>query len=138
MTETAATTVLDDRDAAVHEVLRGVMDTWAAGDADGFADLFAEDGTLVGDAYMRDRAEIRSFMAVGFAGPYRGTRLRVEPLTVRSLSADVRWLVTRGGVLVGEETEAPPERQFLATCLLVRRGPGWAIAAYQNAKGHAA
>lgn len=125
-------------EAALSGLLDGVMRTWAAGDADGFADLFLPEATLVADALMLGQDVIRNFMGHGFAGPYVGTRLEIVPVTTRFATPDAAWVVTSGGVLVGEETEAPLDRRFLATWLAVRRDGRWWIAAYQNTKGQSA
>ncbi|NJP33612.1 SgcJ/EcaC family oxidoreductase [Micromonospora thermarum] len=129
------TAVLTDDEAAVRDVATRIMAAWAANDADGFAAIFTEDGTLIGDSYMKGRDGIRAYMAAGFAGPYAGTRVHVEPLDVRFLTAEIALLVTRGSVLLEGESGIVPERGFLATSTVVRRDGRWHIAAYQNSKG---
>ncbi|WP_327028760.1 SgcJ/EcaC family oxidoreductase [Micromonospora sp. NBC_01740] len=124
-------------ETAVRDVARRIVTAWAANDADAFAAIFVEDGTLIGDAYMKGREEIRSYMAAGFAGPYGGTHVLVEPLDVRFLTDDIALLVTQGSVLLEGETEFVAERAFLATSTVVRVDGGWSIAAYQNSKGTA-
>lgn len=124
-----------DDESAVRDVVKRVVAAWAEQDANAFAEIYAENATLVGDAFMRDREHIRSFMKAGFDSYYVGTRLEIEPLTVRFLSQTVACVVTQGGVFIGDETDVPLERRFVATCTMIKLGDSWFMAAYQNAKG---
>ncbi|MFD6949698.1 DUF4440 domain-containing protein [Nocardiopsis sp. TSRI0078] len=132
MTEDTVVAGRDER--AVRALVDGVAAAWADNDADAFAELFAQDASLIGDAYMRGREGIRAFMAQGFEGPYKGTRVDIRPLDVRFVREDVALVVTQGRV---EVPGVPPEEAdmaFFATCVMVRDGGGWLIAAYQNSK----
>ena len=82
--------------------------------------------------FRKGRDEIRAFMAQGFAGPYKGTRVTGQCLDVRFLGPDVALLLTAGGVLAPGETEVAAERAIRASWLLVRTPEGWRLAAYQN------
>ena len=137
MTRGDTPSTVADKEIAVHEVVQRIMHAWADNDADAFAEIFTEDATLVGDAYMGDREEIRSFMAAGFAGPYQGTRVIVEPIRIRFVRDDVAVVTTEGNVLVPGSAEASPELGFLATCIVISTDDGWRISAYQNSKGTA-
>ncbi|MEV2275143.1 SgcJ/EcaC family oxidoreductase [Nocardiopsis sp. NPDC049922] len=119
---------------AVRAVVDGVMDAWAANDADAFASLFDTDASLIGDTYMRGREGIRAFMGQGFEGPYKGSSVVVEPLDVRFVRDDVALLVTKGRVQIPGVPPEAPDLAFFATCTLVRGDDGWLIAAYQNSK----
>jgi uncharacterized protein (TIGR02246 family) len=111
-----------------------IVAAWAAHDAEAFAAVFADDGTMIlpGGVFARGRADVAAFMSRAFAGPYRGTRVTGTPFDVRVLAEDVCVLLTRGGVLAPGETEVAPERAVVATWLLTRSGGGWQLAAYQN------
>jgi uncharacterized protein (TIGR02246 family) len=129
-----SSTVLADDAVAVRGVPQRISAAWADNDADAFAAVFTEDATLIlpGDIYLTSREQIRSVMAAGFAGPYRGTRVFGEPLSARFLGAGTAVVVTKGGVLAPGETEVAAERTIRATWVLTKQGSAWLIAAYQN------
>jgi len=113
-----------DEKAALTIGLR-ILDAWAANDADAFADVFAENGSLLmRDEQLTSRAEIRSYMADGFAGPFRGARVTGWPLEVTFLNDDVAFLVTQGGIVLATDDELLPEREIRAIWVIVRRAPG--------------
>ena len=113
----------DERAALTMPLL--VAAAWANNDADAFADLFTENGSeLIGDDQMRDREEIRAYMSAGFAGPYRGSRVKGWPLHVTFLTDGVALLVTGGGVLLPGESAVSPARELRSTWVVVREGEG--------------
>ncbi|MFJ7905546.1 MULTISPECIES: SgcJ/EcaC family oxidoreductase [unclassified Kitasatospora] len=120
--------------AALRAVPERIVAAWAAQDADGFAEVFTEDATLIlpGDVFLTSRQQIRAFMTQAFAGPFKGTRVTGEPVSVRPLAEDVAVLVTRGGVLAPGDAEVTAERAIRATWVLARQGADWRIASYQN------
>jgi uncharacterized protein (TIGR02246 family) len=102
-----------------------VAAAWADNDADAFANLFTEDGSeLIGDEQMRSREEIRAFMLAGFAGPYRGSKVKGWPLHVKFLTDDVALLVTGGGVVMPGESAVAPDRELRSTWVVVRGDNG--------------
>lgn len=110
-----------------------IVAAWANHDADAFAAVFSDDGSMIlPGVFCQGREQIRDFMAQAFAGPYRGTQVTGQPLALRAISDDVALIITRGGVMAAGETEVADERAIRASWLAVRRGGSWQLAAYQN------
>jgi len=119
--------------AAIAALPQRIVDAWRAHDADAFAAVFAQDGTMVlPGQYRQGRENIRAFMAGAFAGPYKGTRVTGTPIDFRLLSADAGVLVTQGGVLAPGETEVSGAAAIRATWVAVREQGDWRLAAYHN------
>ncbi|OKI01275.1 DUF4440 domain-containing protein [Streptomyces sp. CB02923] len=110
-----------------------IVAAWQQNDGEAFADVFAENATLVlPGTFLAGRQAIRSFMTEAFSGPFKGTRVTGDPVDVRALGADAAVLTTRGGVIPPGATELPEENAIHATWVLVRSAGDWLIAAYQN------
>lgn len=106
---------------------------WAANDADAFANLFIEDGTLIlPGVYQKGRANIRAFMAAGFAGEYRGTSVTGSPIELKPLAPGAVALLTIGGVMLPGESRLRDSRAIRASWILVKRDGEWRLAVYHN------
>jgi uncharacterized protein (TIGR02246 family) len=123
----------DAEQAAIAAVPARMITAWAAHDADAFADLFTEDGTMIlPGLYKKGRDEIRAFMAAEYAGRFKGTQVTGQPIDIKPLSADAVALLTQGGVLAPGETELSAEAAIRASWILVKRDGKWLLAVYQN------
>ncbi|MGW5672005.1 YybH family protein [Micromonospora sp. NPDC003776] len=133
MTDTATVDTRAERE--VRDLLHALVAAWAAGDADAFAGRYADDATVVlpGGVFHRGRAEVRRYMADGFAGPLRGSTSVDEPEQVRIIGAgDTAVVVSRSGFLLPGEESLPADRLRRATWVLSRGAAGWRVEAYHN------
>lgn len=106
---------------------------WAHHDANAFADLFTQDGTMIlPGVYKKGRDEIREFMTAAYAGPYHGTRVTGSPIDIKPLADGAVAVLTVGGVLDAGDTELSDEAAIRASWILVKREGRWQLAVYQN------
>jgi uncharacterized protein (TIGR02246 family) len=125
--------------AAVAAVPQRIVDAWAEHDADAFGEVFTEHGTMaLPGIFVKGREGVKKFMAAGYSGPYKGTRVFGEPIDVQFLGADSAVVITLGGVLAPGETTVAPERQVRAVWVLAKENGTWQLAAYQNTPANAA
>lgn len=122
-----------DEQALIAAVPARMVELWAAHDADAFAELFLEDGTLIlPGVYKKGRAEIRDFMAAAYASHFKGTTVTGQPIDVKPLGPGAVALLTVGGVLPPGETELTEANAIRASWILVKRDGEWKLAVYQN------
>ncbi|MFY9930970.1 MAG: SgcJ/EcaC family oxidoreductase [Streptosporangiaceae bacterium] len=118
---------------AILDVLAGVYKAWEANDANAFVADYTGDASVVQPGvYKKDREEIRTTMAAGFAGPLSGSRATEHPVNVRFLTDDTAVVIGEGGIIFPGQDAVPGERLVRATWVLVRRGGSWRIASYHN------
>jgi len=133
MTSTTTTTGSDTDRQAILDVLAGGYRAWEANDAEAFAAYYADDASVVQPGvYKRNREEIRTTMAAGFAGPLSGSRVTDRPVDVRFLTGDTAIVVSEGGIIFAGQDAAASDGLVRATWVLVRRGDAWRIASYHN------
>jgi uncharacterized protein (TIGR02246 family) len=133
MTTETPTTAPAAEQAEIAAVPARMVASWAAHDAEAFADLFTEDGTLIlPGVYKKGRDEIRAFMAAGYVGPYQGTRVTGTPLDIKPLAPGAVALLTVGGVIAAGATELSDKAAIRASWILVKRDGRWQLAVYQN------
>ena len=127
------TSSLTERDVLVRDVLHGLYEAWRANDADAFAAFYTDDATAVLPGhYNRTRAEIRSYMSAGFAGPLHGSSVLSDIKSIRFLGDRSAVVIDEGGVLMAGEDILPPGRAVRATWLLTQHEGQWLVAAYHN------
>lgn len=118
---------------AVLTVPLRIQAAWAANDPDIFADIFAENGSLLmKDRQLTSREEIRGYMAAGFSSMYRGAQVTGWPLVVTFLDEDVAIVVTQGGILLAGDTELAREREIRALWVIIERDGQWVLMSYQS------
>jgi uncharacterized protein (TIGR02246 family) len=125
--------------AAIAALTQKVLAAWAYHDADTFADVFVEDGTMIlPGSLSTGRDEIREQMTKEWAGRWQGTQVTGKPISIRALGPDVILLLSLGGVLFPGETEVTEDNAIRASWLAVRRDGEWKLASYQNSPRHVA
>ena len=82
--------------------------------------------------FKKDREEIRTTMAAGFAGPLSGSRATDHPTDVRFLTDDTAVVISEGGIIFPGQDAVTSEGLVRASWVLVRRDGGWRIACYHN------
>lgn len=127
----------DSDAAAIAALTQKVVAAWAYHDAETFASVFTDDGTMIlAGSLSTGRDEIRDFMAAAFEGKYKGTQVTGKPISIRALAPDVAILLSNGGVLEAGETEVSEDSAIRASWLVVRQDGQWWLAAYQNTPRH--
>jgi uncharacterized protein (TIGR02246 family) len=137
---TAAAQSKSDEDA-IRSILDNEVTTWNQGDADGYSRHFAADGTFTnvrGMFYTGQRA-YRDRHEVIFKGPFLGTRLQLQVVSLRFLTPDVAICETLSWVS-DFKSGAPPNLYLdtkgrLRTRLLqvmTKRNGEWQIEVYHN------
>ena len=126
---------------SIHAILNSEVATWNHGDADGYSKHFAADGTFTnvrgqfftGHQAYRDRHEVI------FKGPFLGTTLQLQVVSLRFLTNDIAICETLTWVS-GFKGGPPPDLHLdskgrLRTRLLQvleKRNGAWQIVVYHN------
>jgi uncharacterized protein (TIGR02246 family) len=119
--------------AAIASLTQRVIAAWAYHDADSFANVFTEDGTMVlAGVYKKGRSAIREYMAAAFDDNYKGTQITGKPIDMRPLGGDAAILLSLGGVLEVGESEVSDSAAIRAAWVVVKQNGQWQLAAYQN------
>jgi len=106
---------------------------WDANDADAFAGVFTENGSiLVDDEQLNEPEAIRAFFADAFANGLSGTKLIVEPIEIKVLEPGVAVVITDGGVLYAGETEVPADRVVRGTWVTKQVDGEWQLVSQQT------
>ena len=122
---------------AVRDVYQQFMDAWNRGSGAGLAEVFTEDGHLVGfdGTHLKGRKEIGPFHQRLFDKWLKGSRLVGQVSDVRFLGPDVAVMHAVGGTVLRGKRRAAPERDSIQT-LVASRQPGgdWRLTAFQNTR----
>lgn len=141
LTALTATAQSKPDEEAIRAILNEEVVTWNHGDPDGYSKHFAEDGTFTnvrgmfftGHQAYRDRHEVI------FKGPFLGTKLQLQVVSLRFLTRDYAICETLTWVSDFKKG-APPDLHLdakgrLRTRLLqlfAKRGGEWQIVVYHN------
>src|ERR1700691_1846269 len=136
MTSKTTTAGSDADRKAILDVLAGLYKAWEANDAEAFVADYTDDASVVQPGvYKKDREEIRTTMAAGFAGPLSGSRATDHPSAIRFLTGDTAIVISEGGIIFPGQDAVASEGLIRATWVLVRRDGGWQIASYHHRPG---
>ena len=130
---------MSDR-SAIQDLLVRVGETWNAGDAQAYAELFTEDADYVTyfGQNMPGRRTIEEVHRRLFEGPLRGSRLtglgRPDGYSIRFLRPDVAVVVAEGGSSLGGGEESDSDRRSTVMFVAVRDDGDWRFAAFQNTR----
>lgn len=120
-------------EGAVLTVPLRIRGAWERNDADLFAGVFTDNGSmLVGDQQLDSREAVLEYMKEAFEGTYAGARLEETPVVIRKLSDTVAFAVTKGGLVLKGETDVAPERQVRATWVIVKEDGDWKLLSHQT------
>jgi uncharacterized protein (TIGR02246 family) len=121
-------------EAAIQAVLVDSYKAWEAGDADGMVANYTADATAIMTGSLRDSREvIRQSMALGFAGPLKGSSTYNKQLSIRFVGRDGAIVISESAILFAGESEVPDDlRKVNATWVFEKRDGQWLIAAYHN------
>lgn len=109
-------------EASVLTVGLRIRAAWAANDADAFAAVFTDDGSLLlRDVQLTGRESIRNYLTAGFDGPLKGAHVQGWPVHLTFLTDDVAMFVTEGGIMFPGHTDIQPEN-YIRSIWLVSKG----------------
>lgn len=118
--------------AALSGMLR-VRGSWESNDADGVANAFTENGSmLIGGMQLKSREAIRTYVKDAFAGAYKGSRIDEAAADVYFLNPEVALVIATGGVLLPDEKSLPESRVNRSTWVTVKAGGEWLVLSYQS------
>ncbi len=128
-------------DGAIRKILDDEITTWNQGDTDGYSRHFATDGTFtnVMGMFFTGRQAFRDRHEIIFKGPFGGTKLQLQVVSLRLLTPDVAVCETLTWVS-GFKSGPPPGLRLdsqgrLRTRLLqvmTKRSGAWQIVVYHN------
>lgn len=124
-------------EAAVRDVYQQVMQAWNRGSGADLAEMFVEDGDLIGfdGTHLKGRQEIASFHQRLFDKWLKGSRLVGQVTDVRFLGPDVAVMHAVGGTILRGKRRPAPERDSIQTLVATRQARGdWRLAAFQNTR----
>lgn len=133
MTSNITPSVLAGPDSAVRAVFDEVSSAWRDGDADAFAEWYADDATVILPGfYLPGKDAIRASMAAAFAGPLKGSRRIHQVQGIRHLGDGTVIVISDSATVFPGEAEVAADRRERATWVLSRRDGRWLIEAYHS------
>ncbi|GGS42509.1 MULTISPECIES: SgcJ/EcaC family oxidoreductase [Actinokineospora] len=132
------TTLSDGDKVAIASLTQKVLASWAYHDAETFASVFTEDGTMtLPGVHLKGRAQVQEYLVAAFKGVYKGTQVAGKPIDLRPLGPDAAVLISLGGILESGESEVAHHSEVRAAWIVARDNGQWKVAAYMNTPLHA-
>jgi uncharacterized protein (TIGR02246 family) len=123
----------DRADTAVRAVLDRVYAAFAANDADGYVTAYADTvSAVMPGAYLPNREALHAAMRQLFAGPLAGARGTYDIQSIRYLGTEVAVVISRGVVLLADQSEPTEAEPWMDTWVLSRDGESWQVASFHS------
>lgn len=120
-------------DTAIHAVLDQVYAAFAANDADAYVTAYADTvSAVMPGTYLPDRTALHTAMRHLFAGPLAGARGTYDIQSIRYLGTEVAVVISRGIVLLANQTEPTEAEPWMDTWVLSRNGDSWQVASFHS------
>lgn len=118
---------------AIRLLHRALLERWNARDAEGFAALFATDGSSVGfdGSTVDGQDEIKAHLAAIFAS-HQTPAFVGKVREVRQLSSDVALLRAVAGMVPPGQQDINPALNAVQSLVVVQQSGAWRIALFQN------
>jgi uncharacterized protein (TIGR02246 family) len=126
---------------AIRRILDDEITTWKQGDTDGYSKHFATDGTFtnVMGMFFTGRQAFRDRHDFIFKGPFRGTTLQAQVVSLRFLTSDVavcealEWVSGfTNGAPNGVHLDAKGRLRTRLLQVMAKRSGEWQIVVYHN------
>jgi uncharacterized protein (TIGR02246 family) len=88
-------------------------------------------------AYLPNRDALHTAMQQLFSGPLAGARGTYDIQSIRYLGADVAVVISRGVVLLADQTDSAEADPWMDTWVLTRDGDSWRVASFHSCPEHA-
>jgi uncharacterized protein (TIGR02246 family) len=120
-------------DTAVRAVLDQVYAAFAANDADAYVTAYADPmSAVMPGAYLPSREALHAAMRHLFAGPLAGARGTYDIQSIRYLGNEVAVVISRGVVLLANQTDPAEAQPWMDTWVLSRDGDSWRVASFHT------
>jgi len=128
-------------EGAIRRILDDEITTWKQGDTDGYSKHFATDGTFtnVMGMFFTGRKAFRDRHEFIFKGPFRGTMLQAEIVSLRFITGDVavcealEWVSGfTNGAPTGLQLDSKGRLRTRLLQVMVKRSGEWQIVVYHN------
>jgi uncharacterized protein (TIGR02246 family) len=120
-------------DTAVRAVLDQVYTAFAANDADAYVTAYADTvSAVMPGAYLPHREALHAAMRQLFAGPLAGARGTYDIQSIRYLGSEVAVVISRGVVLLANQTDPAEAQPWMDTWVLSRNGGTWQVASFHT------